>query len=413
MEQTGDFGLAEERTPSADERPRSRAAAALGRHRRATWLIGAFVAVTLVAPAAPVNKFIFLILLLWLLFDMLFARRPRIFPSLAPLVICAIFAYGFSLSLVNESDLAMSFQFLSATFVLFLAYFVYQHDVDLDKVARVASIIVLCGTVMFWLSIFMPELPFAQAIYQFFYDYNFSAATERDFFEGGGTFTLQLGTTPFLFIAFCVFSLRFFSPQRRWIDAPMMLLIAAAIVVSGLRGLIAITAVFALTLVVRSVRPSLRIVILVGLAVLAYGLYFAYLQDSLVLSSDEISNAVKIGHFMSFFDDASPWSLAFGRGLASYYYSSGSSALKAYTELTPIDMLRYFGVALTGLLYAVITFPLGGLKRYVDHRAIYVWAFLLFVALSMTNPVMFNSYGMLVVLWYWQKIQSDEKGTAA
>jgi len=372
-------------------------------------LIGAFVAVTLVAPAAPVNKAIFLVLLMWLLADMVFARRPRIFPSSAPLVIFAVFSYGFALSLVNDADHALAFQFLSATFVLFLAYFVYQHDIDLDKVVRAASVIVMCGTALFWLSIFMPELPLAQDVYQFFYQYNFSAATERDFFEGAGTFTLQLGTTPFLFISFCVFSLRFFSPQRRWIDFPLMLAIAATIVVSGLRGLIAITAIFLLTLVVRSARPALRIIILWGLGVLIYGLYVRYLDDSLVLSSDEVSNAVKIGHFRSYFDDANPWSLAFGRGLASYYYSSGSAALKAYTELTPIDMLRYFGIILTSLLYAVITFPLGGWKRYVDHRAIYVWAFLLYVSLSMTNPVMFNSYGMLIVLWYWQKIQSDAR----
>lgn len=396
-----------------DERGHARAAATAARRRRATWWFGAFVAVTLVAPALPVNKVIFAVLLLWLLLDMLLARRPRIFPSPAPLVIFAIFAYGFLLSLVNDSDLAVSFQFLSATFVLFLAYFVYQHEVDLDKVVRSASVIVLFGTVLFWLSIFMPELPYADAIYQFFYQYNFSAATERDFFEGAGTFTLQLGTTPFLFISFCVFSLRFFSPQRRWIDAPMMLLITATIVVSGLRGLIAITGLFMLTLVVRSARPALRIIILCGLAALVYVLYATYLADSLVLSSDEVSNAVKIGHFRSFFDDASSWSLAFGRGLASFYYSSGSGALKAYTELTPIDMLRYFGIVLTGILYAAITFPLDGCRRYVDHRAIYVWAFLLYVALSMTNPVMFNSYGMLIVLWYWQKIQSDANGKGA
>lgn len=384
-----------------------------GTRRLATFLVLAFVATTLIAPVAIVNKVIFLIIILWLSFDMLFALRPRVFPSAAPLIICGVFAYGFLLSLLNHADHQVALQFLTGSFVLFLAYFIFEHDVDLNRVARVASIIVLSGTAVFWLSVFWPSMPFADGIQGFFDKYNFSGATEREFFEGGATLSLQLGTAPFLFVSFCAFSLRFFSPQRRKIDAPMMLAIIAGIVLSGLRGLIAITAVFMVTLIVRHARPQWRIFILIAVALLLYGVYDVYLGNSLVLSSDEISNAVKIGHFTSFFDDATPWSLAFGRGLASFYYSSGSGAPKAYTELSPIDMLRYFGVFLTCVLYASLIFPLRGLKRYVDHRAIYVWAFLLYVALSMTNPVMFNSYGMLVVLWYWQQLQARPSGRPA
>jgi hypothetical protein len=76
----------------------------------------------------------------------------------------------------------------------------------------------------------------------------------------------------------------------------------------------------------------------------------------------------------------------------------------AHTEITPLDMARYFGVVLATLLYFTIVFPTLRLKRYGGRNRIWLIAFLLYLVLSATNPVMFNSYGMLVVLWYWSKL---------
>ena len=93
-----------------------------------------------------------------------------------------------------------------------------------------------------------------------------------------------------------------------------------------------------------------------------------------------------------------------GEGLASYYYSEGSGALKAYTEVTPLDMLRYFGFILTPILYLFLLFPSKRVRAYFGENFLFFVVFFMYVVNSMTNPTMFNSYGFLIVLWYWSKV---------
>ena len=134
-------------------------------------------------------------------------------------------------------------------------------------------------------------------------------------------------------------------------------------------------------------------------------IFIAYLIDNTsVFSSGDSSNFVKIGHFESFLENINFTNFLFGEGLASIYFSKGRGAMLAQTEITPVDMLRYFGFILAPLLYFVIFFPVKKLASYLGSNSLYAVLFLIYVLNSFTNPTMFNSYGLLVVLWYWSKI---------
>jgi len=137
---------------------------------------------------------------------------------------------------------------------------------------------------------------------------------------------------------------------------------------------------------------------------------FSYLiANTVVFSSGEESNSVKIGHITSFFDQLDWTNFFIGNGLASFYYSSGSGAMKAHTEVTPLDMLRYFGFILTPILYTAIFFPVKNLRAYIGENRFCTLIFVLYLINSFTNPIMFNSYGLLTVLWYWSKILNSER----
>jgi hypothetical protein len=369
--------------------------------RGAHWLFGAFFACTLAIPAAPVNKGLFALLGLWLLWDHYRYRAPHRFPSMAPLIIVGIFAYGFALALVNRVDMPIAMQFLFATFVLPLIYFISAHEINMDRLAVRGSYLLVACTALFWITLLLPDLPFAGPINRLLVAYNLSSASDREFFEGGTTFTLQLGTAPFLFVGFCVLGMRLITPKWRKRDWVGLLLIFAAIVVTGQRALIGITLLYVGYLWLTATQERHRWLVMVALAVAAVAMWVVVFADSQVFSTGEESNQVKIGHFLSFIDDLTPASALFGNGLASYYYSSGSHAMKAHTELTPIDVCRYVGIPLAAMVYACLLLPLRGLWRLTLHRWGYTVAILLFTALSMTNPVMFNSYGLLVVIWYW------------
>lgn len=369
----------------------------------ARWIVSLFFYATLLAPAAPINKVVFLALVAWLAFDMIFAKRPLRLPTLVPFSILAIFAYGLLVSLVTWSEQAIALQYFTSALVLFVFYFVYWHRIQLDALVESASMLLIAATAVFWASIFWPEMPFGSAIYDFFDTYNFSSAVDREFFEGGMTFTLQLGTTPFLFVGLCVVWLRYWSPARRKTDFLFALLILAAIAASGLRGLVVVSSAFLVIVVFQRARWPARLILIALLSAAAFAAYLA-LADSLLFSAEEVSNATKLGHFKSFIDDMTIGSFLFGRGLGSYYFSMGSSAYRSYTELSPVDMMRYVGVPLTAIMYIRIMVPSNRLTAYAGDGLMHLVAMGLYVVLSLTNPVMLNSYGMLIVVWYWSKL---------
>lgn len=366
-------------------------------------ILGLFFFTTLVVPAAFVNKLLFLVLGMWLLKDMLFARKPRVTLVASPLVVLVIFTYGLFASLMSRSDVGLGIQFFLSVFILFLIHLVDRYRIDIDRLAEGAGIVLLAFTGLYLLVTLLPDLPLAEPLSELFQKVSLSAQGDREFSDEP-TFSLRIGPVSFLFLPWCLFARRYFDSHRLR-DLGLLLATGAGIVLSASRGLFVISLVFLVVVALRKLSLLARIAAAIATGVAVYLVFEFYLGNTMILSAQETSNAVKIGHFRSYFDDVTPISALFGRGLASYYYSTGSVAMKAHTEITPLDMMRYFGVPLTCVLYFFIMFPARGLSRYVGSNGIHVFAFVLYLALSVTNPVMFNSYGMLVVLWYWAKIR--------
>ena len=67
-------------------------------------LMGLFFVATLVAPAAPVNKAVFLLMIFRCLVDLLFADRGAVRQTTAPFLVLGIFAYGFFISVLEATD---------------------------------------------------------------------------------------------------------------------------------------------------------------------------------------------------------------------------------------------------------------------------------------------------------------------
>lgn len=380
-------------------------------NRVAYALLWGFFAATLVTPAAPLNKLLFAAIGIWLLKDMLYAPRGGVPLLAAPLIVLAIFAYGFALSWPNRSDPALALQFFTAAFLPFLIHFTRRHSVDVDRLVESSSLVLLAATALYWSALFWPAMPLAEQVVSLVQGVGMGAFAERELLDDP-TLSIHLGTVPFLFVAFCLRASRFFG-RYALRDLFGLAALAIGIMASGSRGLIAITALFLLFVLIGRVPPLMRVVVTIITAVCIWGAIDAYFGDSLVLSAEETSNAVKIGHARSFFEQFTSASALFGNGLASYYFSSGSNIYTAHTEITPLDMARYVGIPLAGLLYLTVLFPTTRWARYRGANARWVTAFALYALLSATNPVMFNSYGMLVVLWYWSKLFGVQPAAAA
>lgn len=370
----------------------------------ANLLFGVFFACTLVIPTAPLNKLLFVLLIIWSFVNYINRSVSLRFPSIAPMVIMGIFAYGFVVAQFNHVDEKAAVQFLLATLILPLIYFISAFQINMDRMAVIGSYLLVICTAIFWISSFLLDLPFLQTLSEFFTFYNAGSTSERDFFEGGATLTYQLSTVPFLFVGFCVLGMRLISKVNCIHDWVGQLLIIAAILLSGQRALIFITLIYTVYLLVSVASARYRWLVLTALALIMYSLWTFFIAGSNAVSVDEVSNQVKLGHFQSYLNGLSGVQILFGNGLASYYYSSGSDVMKSFTELTPIDFFRYFGIPLTFVLYFYLLFPLKSLSSLKRNNYGYTIAFLLYIIMSLTNPVMFNSFGLLVVLWYWQSL---------
>jgi hypothetical protein len=134
------------------------------------------------------------------------------------------------------------------------------------------------------------------------------------------------------------------------------------------------------------------------------------MSQTTVFSANDGGNRVKLGHISSYVSQLTPAKAIFGQGLASFYFSEGVQAVIPQTEVTPMDMARFFGIPLMLVLFFFLLFPTSDRKAYAGENLTRVLIFSLYLAISMTNPVLFNSFGLLFVVWYWSNVLSIQRG---
>jgi hypothetical protein len=369
----------------------------------------AFMLTTVIAPATMLNKLLFVGLMLWTLRLLMRRRNPRPHLSWPTLGVIGIFTYGLLMCLPARNDNALAVQFFLATFVLMLIHFVDHFRIDMDQAVEFCGKAMIVVTILYWMLALNLDLPIATELFVWFNQISMSASAERDFIEGGATLTLALGAVPFLFVPWCLVCVRLFK-QLRLADFLWLVLYGVAIGLSGARGIVVVALAFLVAASIWLTTFRTRILIILALvAILAIGLP-VLVATTTIFSSEEVSNAAKIGHFNSFLDALDVSGALFGNGLGSYYFSSGKGMSTAHTELTPIDLARYLGIPLAIAFYGLLLLPVSSLSRYRGDQFLYGFGFMLFLVLSITNPTLVNSYGMLIVVWYWAKMgQSDPR----
>jgi hypothetical protein len=137
-------------------------------------------------------------------------------------------------------------------------------------------------------------------------------------------------------------------------------------------------------------------------------------QRTVLLSSDEQSNSIKISHFQSFTDFIGdhPGVLLTGDGLGAAYYTYALEVNQEVyqTELTYLDTVRYFGLfgslIFLGLLFLPLWPPAGSGLAVIGLAS--------YLIVAGNNPLLFNSTGMLAIVYFWSRqAGSGQAGQAA
>ena len=143
------------------------------------------------------------------------------------------------------------------------------------------------------------------------------------------------------------------------------------------------------------------------------GAFIFLLRNSTFFSLSEPSNSVKAGHIVSYFKQLNLKQALLGDGLATYYYTTGWDRYLAHTEITLMDYWRYFGIPLGCAVYGLLIWPRKNTNWNPLEMKPETAVFLLYLLFSQTNPVLFNSFGLVSVLWYWNILFKDQKMTFA
>jgi hypothetical protein len=329
--------------------------------------------------------------------------------TFAPFIVFIIFLYGFIFSFLNVVDKDLSLQFFLSVLVLFLIYPICKYKIDIDRIAKISGLIMAFYTgLSFLIVVVFMELPFSSTYYTFFSNYSAGSNGLREFAEEG-TLSFHIGTVPFMYLSFVLYVMAFV--EKKTIGSFFaIIIIFTTIFISASRGLILSCLLGVGYIIFFKSKFSSKIIFLtISIPLVIISLSYL-LTNTTVFDADEGSNSVKIGHVESFFENIDFFNFFLGKGLGSYYYSKGSQGMKAHTEITPLDMIRYFGFILAPLLYFFVIFPTKKIKSYLGRNSLYLVLFMIYVVNSFTNPTMFNSYGLLIVLWYWYKILNNSNG---
>jgi hypothetical protein len=180
-----------------------------------------------------------------------------------------------------------------------------------------------------------------------------------------------------------------------------ILLIATTLFLSGTRANLLSLFLIILFYISAMVFKKSRhwFVLLVSLFILLFVMSLPWLQNML-LSRHEASNAIKFGYFASYASYFSDHilSLFAGQGIGGSFYAASIHQMTSVTELTYLELIRVWGIPVTILFLGVLILPTIAELRANKFTHLFI-AYLAFLFIAGTNPLLMSSTGMLVLVY--------------
>lgn len=369
------------------------------------YLIYIFVLSTLVIPTASINKVIFMLIFIIYGFQVLYTGKIKLL-TIAPLLIFIIFIYGYFRSSFTNSNNQLAIQFMLFTSILFLIYPILTNKINFNKIVKQSGIIFSICTIYIYIFILKDiQLPIIDSLENIFNRYGLVAMGYRGFF-GKDSLFIHFGSVPFLYLPTCIFFKEYLENKDKK-NIIIIVTMMFAIHLSSSRALMLGTLLTMFILYFYKSNNKTKILKLFSSLVVIYILFVYIIINSNIFDFNEASNKVKIGDAISFFDSLNIGTLIIGNGLATYFYAAGRNSMAVHTENSLFDTIRYLGIILTSFVYSSFLFPKLNWKfprRNIEDLIIIS----IYLLMSMTNPILFNSLGGVLILWYWNNVLSVE-----
>lgn len=355
-------------------------------------------------PTFIFNKIALLFLMLLLGFLELLNSKLKLRFLLGHWIIYFIFISSFLFAFFFNTYTSHSLQLLLSTALLLLVVINPISKINFDLHLRIIGILISFYSIAIIIYVLTGNIELSQdksPFIKFVWETSFMSTGFRDV----GKFEIpmfQIGSAPILFISLGLW-IKKLSKNVSLLNLSSIILITITLMISGQRALILSTFIsfFLGFLFCTSFKNKFYVGILLTLFLSSMLMPFLI---TMLFPSDDFSNDVKIKHFNYFLEQLTIPKFMFGSGLGSEYFS-GFDKYAAITENTLLDLMRFVGIPLALLSYYSILFPsFIRYQFYLKRIPFEFFTMVTYLFISLTNPVLFNSYGIYIVCWYWSFI---------
>lgn len=339
-----------------------------------------------------------------------FSKLPIILAAFSVVVLTWIFA---TMQDVNI-DLDGTFALLKAVSPMVLLLWV--REFDLLSLARtpivISSLVVI---ILYWIIVAVPE---AEGFIYYFFNTQSDDTIMMAWrsFLGIEVFVMYYKSIVSFILVFAVYIAVSFDRQKRnWRIILATLIVLHAFIISGTRSTMLLPFFLFGMVAYREYKDSRYFKYILYPALFVCGIGFVVLLFMLIMEKDETSNLVKYAHLGSYwqlFMDH-PSYLLFGQGPGSSFYSAGFRRVVQLTEWTYLELIRYFGILSLVIIY-IFYRPLVDLWKNFQSNISYTlfWAYLAYLLIAGTNPLLLSSTGMLVLLIIYSYVERIKHNTS-
>lgn len=296
---------------------------------------------------------------------------------------------------------------------LLLLMWIDKYDVVRLSVlpVTVAAILVLF---LFWFIFFFPQLE--GPIYEYMWQHDATIMMSNRYFLGFKIFCMYpKSTAAFLPVFGYVLYKAVNKEQRTFWAVVVALLLLHLFVISGTRSSVLMPVFLACLILFIFCRNGRYIRYLFYPAALLFCFLFVTLIMMLLMEEDEPSNLVKYAHLASYKElfNENPLYLLLGQGPATEFYSIGFRKMTLKTEWTYLELLRNYGMLCLPILYVILRPLFELIKQSIkyDSALTITAAYIIYLVIAGTNPLLLSSTGMLVILSAYSFLEHLKKKT--
>lgn len=342
-----------------------------------------------------------LVFLIWTLTRRQMRYRKDIILMIAGLFL--ISTIGFLSAILQNSDIDYVFAlgFFKSLSFLFLLLVIIDLDIQPDIILNKYSFLIPLATIpIYIITVSYPVLFIL--IYDFLVLNKDVAMISNRNFYGYELTMVYYKTSAILVFPLSYYCNRLLEGKKSFNSLFLVMLFFSSLIMSGTRANIVAGTVILIYYLYKYLKSKKNIVYWI-LAVLTFSCVLTSFILSLSFSNADESSDVKSGHYSSFLKTISDHFeyLIWGQGLGSKFYTSGSDAFAAQTELTYLDLVRFFGLPLACLFFALVIYPIVFLsmnKRINNRNSYAIIAFMTYLFIAGTNPLLVSSTGMLILI---------------